>query len=363
MSIATFLKGITGELLNRVGHRLLLPRAQYHGFHNIVIPSGKGTTELDHVIVSTLGIFVVETKFWSGTIYGSEWDKRWTLFIRGSKHLIYNPLRQNFGHVKALADLLEIPVERVGSLVAIRGARFKTEVPQGVLLGGYARHVRRARAQRLDESEVQRILGVLRSDRVGRGWIARLRHTWFTRARPTDAETDSSQAFLDTPIAQDNLAGGPNLPASPAGASIPDSHRSPDPPSPPDATPPTPSGGLLERLRRLCAGRKLGGGERDIHGKVTAQSDAHDPQVSPLPDGREAFCIGCRTSLAFEPARPMCLTCYRASRRGKDLASLVHLSCHRCGQQNLGSLKKPICRACWAQLPRHVQQGIIDSLR
>lgn len=363
MSIATFLKGITGELLNRVGHRLLLPRAQYHGFHNIVIPCGKGTTELDHVIVSTLGLFVVETKFWSGTIYGSEWDKRWTLFIRGSKHLIYNPLRQNFGHVKALAELLEIPVERVGSLVAIRGARFKTEVPKGVLLGGYARHVRKARAQWMDESEVQRILGVLRSDRVGRGWIARLRHMWFTRARHTDEETDSSQAFLDTPVAQDNLAVVPNSSAPRAGAPIPDAHRSPDPPGPPDATPPTPSGGLLERLRRFCAGRKLGVGERGILGKATPQSGAHDPQVSPLADGSEAFCIGCRTSLAFEPARPMCLTCYRASRQGKDLASLVHRSCHRCGQQNMGSLRKPICHACWTQLPMNVRQEILDSLR
>lgn len=192
MSIATFLKGVTGELLNRVGHRLCLPRAQYHGFHNIVIPSGKYTTELDHVIVSTLGIFVAETKFWSGTIYGSEWDKRWTLFAGRSKRLIPNPLRQNFGHVRALAELLAIPVDRVTSVVAIRGARFKTEVPKGVVLGGYARHVREAKNHQLDEREVQRILGVLRSDRVGRGCIARLRHCWFTRARHADAETDSS---------------------------------------------------------------------------------------------------------------------------------------------------------------------------
>lgn len=363
MSIATYLKGITGELLNRAGHRLFLPRTQYHGFHNIVIPSGKGTTELDHVIVSTLGIFVVETKFWSGTIYGSEWDKRWTLFTRRSKHSVYNPLRQNYGHVTALAELLAIPVERVGSVVAIRGAKFKTEVPKGVILGGYARHVRKAQAQQLDESEVQRILAVLRSDRVGRGWIARLRHRWFTKARHADAETDSPREVLDTPVASDDLARSPSSPVTTEGDARPDAHWTPSPPRQPHVDPPTRSGWLVERLRRFCRGRQPGGRARGPQEELTPQQEARDPQVAPLADGRMAFCIGCRTSMAFDPARPMCPSCFRSSRRGKDLAPLVRRSCHRCGKQHLGSLRKPICHTCWTQLPKNMQQEILDSLR
>lgn len=309
MSIATFFKGIAGELLNRIGHRLCLPRAQYHGFHNIVIPGGKGTTELDHVIVSSFGIFVVETKFWSGTIYGSEWDKRWTLFTRRSKQLVYNPLRQNFGHAKALADLLAIPVDRVGSVVAIRGAKFKTKVPKGVVLGGYAWHVRSAQTAKLDETELQRILDVLRSDQVGRGWVARLRHSWFTRARHTDAEPDTHQPPHDSPVAQEDAESRPS-----------------------EATTPVP-------------------GAPPVAG------------MSPPEHGREAFCIGCHSILAFEPSRPMCLTCYRSSRRGTNLASLARRSCHRRGERNLGTLAKPICRPCWAQLPKSAQQAIIESLR
>jgi restriction system protein len=45
--------------LYRVFHDLYLPR-----------PDGKGTTQIDHVVVSRYGIFVIETKNMTGWIFG-----------------------------------------------------------------------------------------------------------------------------------------------------------------------------------------------------------------------------------------------------------------------------------------------------
>lgn len=51
-----------------------LPEAEYTVFNDILIPnaSDTGTTQIDHVVVSPYGIFVIETKNYQGWIYGSE---------------------------------------------------------------------------------------------------------------------------------------------------------------------------------------------------------------------------------------------------------------------------------------------------
>ncbi|MEI6130980.1 MAG: nuclease-related domain-containing protein [Planctomycetota bacterium] len=183
MTLHSYFKGAVGELLNRLGHRLLLPRKRYHAFHNIVIPSRNGTTEIDHLVVSQFGIFVIETKYWSGWLFASERDKTWTRVHFRNKRQVPSPLRQNYGHVMALSELLDVPPSKFRPLVAVRGATFKTALPHGVVTGGYASHVRRARTNEIDVAEVDRIVAVLRSDRVGRGFIARIRHAWLTKAR------------------------------------------------------------------------------------------------------------------------------------------------------------------------------------
>ena len=65
-----------------------------------------GTTQIDHIIVSNFGVFCVETKAYSGWILGRERDKYWTQSINYRKYRFYNPLRQNYGHVKTLEKLL-----------------------------------------------------------------------------------------------------------------------------------------------------------------------------------------------------------------------------------------------------------------
>jgi hypothetical protein len=75
---------------------------------------GSKTTQIDHVVVSNYGIFVIETKNYKGWILGKEKDEYWTQNIYGRKNKFKNPIRQNYGHIKALEKLLdsfkEIPI-------------------------------------------------------------------------------------------------------------------------------------------------------------------------------------------------------------------------------------------------------------
>lgn len=99
------LKGMLGE--KRVNSSLSkLPHEKYEILNDIMIRNGKGTTQIDHIVISEYGIFVIETKNYDGLIYGREKDRMWTQVInKNAKFRFMNPLRQNYGHVKALQEL------------------------------------------------------------------------------------------------------------------------------------------------------------------------------------------------------------------------------------------------------------------
>ena len=81
---------------------------KYTVLNDLMLPSegNTSTTQLDHVVVSNFGIFVIETKNFEGWIFGNAYHKQWTQVIYHYKKRFYNPLYQNYAHTKALEILL-----------------------------------------------------------------------------------------------------------------------------------------------------------------------------------------------------------------------------------------------------------------
>ncbi len=81
---------------------------------NIYIPKDNGeTTEIDVVYITQKGIFVIESKNYSGWIFGNEMQRYWTAsLVNGTKNSFYNPILQNKMHIKWLDSFLnhEIPL-------------------------------------------------------------------------------------------------------------------------------------------------------------------------------------------------------------------------------------------------------------
>lgn len=85
---------------------------------NIYIPKNNDeTTEIDMVLVSLAGIFVIESKNYAGSIYGSIDDKNWTQVLPGKKSIFLNPLIQNQVHINALSKFLEIDKSLFKSII------------------------------------------------------------------------------------------------------------------------------------------------------------------------------------------------------------------------------------------------------
>ncbi len=82
-------------------------------FHDLLLPTAGGhTTQIDHLLISTKGIFVIETKSHYGTIQGNGQSRYWRQTAATYKHDFYNPLMQNASHVRHLRNLLrQLPAQ------------------------------------------------------------------------------------------------------------------------------------------------------------------------------------------------------------------------------------------------------------
>lgn len=137
MSLAAGFKGWLGEAIFTVAKKIVLDGDIYRDVNNVTIATTNGTTQIDHIIVSRYGIFVIETKNMEGWIFGTEDQPRWTQSFRKSKFQFQNPLHQNFRHIKALEEFLGFPTSMFHSIVCFVGetCKLKTELPDNVICG------------------------------------------------------------------------------------------------------------------------------------------------------------------------------------------------------------------------------------
>lgn len=138
-------KGSLGEALVTQGTFRLLDEALYTGYSDLYVPrpDGDGLTQVDHVVVSPFGIFVIETKNYTGWIYGAEHQAKWTqTFGSGGKFSFQNPIWQNKLHLRALAQFLKLPESKFRSVIFFMGgAVFKTELPEYVIDTSLTRYI------------------------------------------------------------------------------------------------------------------------------------------------------------------------------------------------------------------------------
>ena len=120
-------KGREGE--NRVHNILMQLPDDYYIFKDVILKTKKGTTQIDHIVVSKYGVFAIETKNYRGEIYGDDKREYWTqiivtdvtyakkwwktyTYVRKSR--LYNPVKQSLAHAytikNRLADWKYLPV-------------------------------------------------------------------------------------------------------------------------------------------------------------------------------------------------------------------------------------------------------------
>ncbi|KGG88825.1 NERD domain-containing protein [Comamonas thiooxydans] len=177
-------KGWRGERAVQAAIRRQLDPLIYVDMHNVTLPTADGgSTQIDHLIFSPYGLFVLETKNYRGWIFGTEKQREWTQQIFRKRSRFQNPLRQNYKHIKTLQSLLDIAPEHLHSVIAFVGdCEFKTEMPAHVTRGlGFVGHIQSFTQPVWSPEQMQALLDKLEELRLQPGRATDRRHVAHVR--------------------------------------------------------------------------------------------------------------------------------------------------------------------------------------
>jgi hypothetical protein len=141
----------------------------YHLLNHVTLRLGDDTTQIDHILISKFGIFVIETKDYKGWIFANEWQANWTQVLFHYKFKFQNPIFQNLRHVRAVQELLDfLSPNIIKSVVVFMGeAEFKTEIPAGVFgLSEFIEYIQEQKSEVMSLNRVQFSVGRLETARL-----------------------------------------------------------------------------------------------------------------------------------------------------------------------------------------------------
>jgi len=216
--IATLLKtawfkGMVGEWFINLCIRLFLDKREYRLLKDVTLPTPQGSTQIDHVIVSRFGLFVIETKNMKGWIFGNPTQKSWTQQIYRRKHSFQNPLHQNHLHMMTLKSLLGLSDNQLHSVIFFIGdCTFKTPMPQNVMNRGLIRYVKGITTPVLAESEVAHVVDTIQQGRLAANWQTHRQHV--TQLKTRHADPSANHVSTREPVRQ-SVANPPSQSVSP----------------------------------------------------------------------------------------------------------------------------------------------------
>jgi hypothetical protein len=165
----------------------------YHLMNHVTLELQDRTTQIDHILVSRFGVFVIETKDYRGWIFGDARDAKWTQVLFRYRFRFQNPLLQNAWHVEAVRARLDfLPPGAIKSLVVFVGsADFKTPMPDGVFyLHGLIDYLRDQTVPVMSLNRMQFCVGRLETTRLAVSGKTDIQHVESLQRRHGTATDD-----------------------------------------------------------------------------------------------------------------------------------------------------------------------------
>lgn len=106
-SVSKTLSKIKGQLIN-----------DYY-----IIDENSKSHQIDHILVCSKGIVIVETKNYSGRIYGSDNQMEWTQVLNYGKikNKFYNPIKQNNSHLYYVGKIIDNKYKLISVIIFVQG--------------------------------------------------------------------------------------------------------------------------------------------------------------------------------------------------------------------------------------------------
>jgi len=174
---SAWLKGIIGEYQVNSVLEKHLARENYILMKDVLLPTQDGTTQIDHIVFSRYGIFVIETKNLSHWIYANN-GARWTQNIYGNEYEFQNPARQNHKHLKTIEKITGIDYKKLVNLVVFTGkCQFRAKLhPEVIIIDELINRIKSYKDELIDNDELNSCINSIRDKRIENSFLSRLRH-------------------------------------------------------------------------------------------------------------------------------------------------------------------------------------------
>ena len=117
-----------------------LPEDGYAVLNGVLLRVGETLSQIDHIVFSRFGVFVIETKNYSGSIYWGHQYREWIQYVGDEKNLFLNPIRQNGGHIRTLQKITGLQSEFFCNVVVFAGSATFKDIPEEVMFPNELRH-------------------------------------------------------------------------------------------------------------------------------------------------------------------------------------------------------------------------------
>jgi hypothetical protein len=155
------IKRWAGECAVNLSARFFLNKKDYHLLRNVILPTEDETTQIDHLVVSRFGVFVVEIKNMTGLLSGPHDQDEWTEEAGEYTKIIPNPLQQHFRHAKALEEIFGLKPHTIYPVLVLAGGdgEFRTEMSENVTSPrGYLPYIKSKQEPLYGNFEVEEII-------------------------------------------------------------------------------------------------------------------------------------------------------------------------------------------------------------
>lgn len=203
---SAWFKGLFGEFKVNCLLDLFLDKQKYILIKNVTLPTDGGTTQIDHIVVSQFGVFVIETKNLKGWIIGSKTQKQWTQKIFKQSYQFQNPLHQNYKHTQTISASLNLPADHIHSVIVfIGGSTFKTKMPENVTYArGCIDYIKSKTIKHFSQAQVTDIVRAIETGKLARGLKTNLQH--IKHVQDIVASKSATKSVTEEPqLSQDSL--------------------------------------------------------------------------------------------------------------------------------------------------------------
>lgn len=159
-------KGFIGETIVKliIGRTTKKSEKEKFVINNFLIELDNGkTSQTDHILINRNGVFVIETKNYSGRIYGDDTRKEWTQVLNYGKvkNHFYSPVKQNAVHVHHIKELLPTETPIYSAVVFVKGNTTFIKSKYTYSLHGLINLIKAPKGKVLSVGEMEEIYRVL----------------------------------------------------------------------------------------------------------------------------------------------------------------------------------------------------------